>query len=60
VLFAQAHGAYGHRPASADEFLPALQRAYAQGGVHLIDLAIDYSDNHRILDEEIRRLSAAV
>jgi len=28
--------------------------------VHLIDLAIDYSDNHRILDEEIRRLSAAV
>ena len=60
VLFAQAHGAHGHRPASADEFLPTLQRAYAEGGVHLIDLAIDYSDNHRILDEEIRRLSAAV
>ena len=60
VLFAQAHGAHGHHPASADEFLPTLQRAYAEGGVHLIDLAIDYSDNHRILDEEIRRLSAAV
>jgi acetolactate synthase-1/2/3 large subunit len=60
VLFAQAHGAHGHRPASADAFLPTLQRAFDQGGVHLIDLEIDYSDNHRILDEQIRQLSAAV
>ncbi|MGO4700183.1 acetolactate synthase large subunit [Dyella sp. 2RAB6] len=60
VKFAEAHGAHGHRPESADAFLPTLQRAFEQGGVHLIDLAIDYSDNHRILNEEIRRLSAAV
>lgn len=60
VKFAEAHGAYGHRPECADDFLPTLKRAYDQGGVHLIDLAIDYSDNHRVLDEEIRRLSAAV
>ena len=60
VRFAEAHGAHGHRPASADEFLPTLQKAFDQGGVHLIDLAIDYSDNHRVLDEEIRSLSAAV
>jgi acetolactate synthase-1/2/3 large subunit len=60
VKFAEAHGARGHRPASADEFLPTLRHAFDQGGVHLIDLAIDYSDNHRILNEEIRHLSAAV
>jgi acetolactate synthase-1/2/3 large subunit len=60
VKFAEAHGAHGHRPGRADDFLPTLKRAYDQGGVHLIDLAIDYSDNHRVLDEEIRRLSAAV
>jgi acetolactate synthase-1/2/3 large subunit len=60
VRFAEAHGAHGHRPASADEFLPTLKRAYDEGGVHLIDLAIDYSVNHRVLDEEIHRLSAAV
>ncbi|RUL66086.1 acetolactate synthase large subunit [Dyella dinghuensis] len=60
VKFAEAHGAHGHRPERADDFLPTLKRAYDQGGVHLIDLAIDYSDNHRVLDEEIRRLSAAV
>jgi acetolactate synthase-1/2/3 large subunit len=60
VAFAQAHGAHGHRPQSAAEFLPTLQRAFDQGGVHLIDLMIDYSENHRILNEEIRELSAAV
>jgi acetolactate synthase I/II/III large subunit len=60
VRFAEAHGAHGHRPEKADEFLPTLKRAFDEGGVHLIDLAIDYSDNHRVLDEEIRRLSAAV
>ena len=60
VAFAEAHGAHGHRPASADEFLPTLQRAYDAGGVHLIDLQIDYSDNHRVLNEAIRELSAAV
>jgi acetolactate synthase-1/2/3 large subunit len=60
VQFTEAHGAHGHRPASAAEFLPTLKRAFDTGGVHLIDLAIDYSDNHHILNEEIRRLSAAV
>lgn len=60
VAFAEAHGAHGHRPQSAAEFLPTLQRAFDQGGVHLIDLMIDYSENHRILNEEIRELSAAV
>ena len=60
VKFAEAHGAHGHRPQRADEFMPILRRAFDEGGVHLIDLAIDYSDNHRVLDEEIRRLSAAV
>jgi len=60
VMFAEAHGAHGHRPDSAEAFLPTLRAAFEAGGVHLIDLAIDYSDNHRILDEQIRQLSAAV
>ncbi|WP_329740583.1 acetolactate synthase large subunit [Dyella sp. A6] len=60
VAFARAHGAHGHRPATADDFLPTLQRAFESGGVHLIDLAIDYTDNHRVLNEEIRQLSAAL
>ncbi|TBR39081.1 MULTISPECIES: acetolactate synthase large subunit [Dyella] len=60
VAFAQAHGAQGHRPERAEDFLPTLRKAFDEGGVHLIDLLIDYSDNHRILSEEIRQLSAAI
>lgn len=60
VAFAEAHGAHGHRPASADEFAPTLERAFSEGGIHLIDLAIDYSVNHAVLDEEIKRRSAAL
>jgi acetolactate synthase-1/2/3 large subunit len=58
VAFAEAHGAIGHRPASADEFVPTMERAFAAGGVHVIDLAIDYSVNHEVLDEEIKKRSA--
>jgi acetolactate synthase-1/2/3 large subunit len=57
VAFAEAHNAHGHRPASADEFVPTLEKAFKAGGVHIIDLAIDYSVNHAVLDEEIRTLS---
>ena len=58
VAFAEAHGAHGHRPQSADEFVPTLEKAFDEGGVHLIDLAIDYSINHKVLDEEICQRSA--
>ncbi|RAP57784.1 acetolactate synthase large subunit [Oleiagrimonas sp. MCCC 1A03011] len=58
VAFAEAHGARGHRPSSADEFAPTLERAFREGGVHVVDLAIDYSVNHAVLDEEIKKRSA--
>src|ERR1700741_1645454 len=60
VQYAQAYGAHGHRVTSA-EGLPALLRACLDaGGVHLVEAPIDYSDNDRILNHEIRELSAAL
>lgn len=58
VAFAEAHGAHGHRPASADEFVPILRSSFETGGVHLIDLAIDYAPNHEVLDTEIPKRAA--
>ena len=58
VKYAEAYGAQGHRPASADEFIGLLKRCQADPGVHVIDLAIDYSDNDRVLNHEIREQSA--
>jgi acetolactate synthase-1/2/3 large subunit len=58
VKYAESYGAKGHRPNSTEEFLPLLRRCLDEPGVHLIELAIDYSDNDRVLNHEIREQSA--
>ena len=50
VAYAQSYGAQGHRPSSAAEFAPMLQKCLDTPGVHLIDVPIDYSDNDRADD----------
>ena len=58
VKYAESYGAKGWRPSSVAEFRKMLAHSLATPGVHLIDLAIDYSDNDRVLNNEIRQLSA--
>ena len=60
VAYAQSYGAQGHRPSSADQFAPTLRNCLQTPGVHLIDVPIDYSDNDRILNREIRELSSKI
>ena len=60
VKYAESYGAHGHRPASAAEFAPLLQQTLETPGVHLIEVPIDYSDNDRILNKEIKELSAKI
>jgi acetolactate synthase-1/2/3 large subunit len=58
VKYAEAYGAKGWRPSSVAEFRSMLAHTLEEPGVHLIDLAIDYSDNDRVLNKEIKELSA--
>jgi acetolactate synthase-1/2/3 large subunit len=37
-----------------DGLLPTLDGAFKGGGVHLVEVAIDYSENTRVLVEELR------
>ena len=60
VRYAESYGAQGHRVESAAEFLPTLRRCLDSPGVHLIDAPVDYSENDRILNQEIKELSAAI
>lgn len=60
VLYAQSYGANGHRVESAEDFLPLIQRCIAQPGVHVIDCAVDYSENDFILNSALRERSAAL
>ncbi|QEL23892.1 acetolactate synthase large subunit [Bosea sp. F3-2] len=54
VRYAQAYGAKGSRVTSADALVPTLEAAFKGGGVHLVDCPIDYSENTRVLVEELR------
>lgn len=51
VKYAQSYGAKGYRPNSVAEFTEILEKCVNGKGVHLIDLAVDYSLNHAILNE---------
>ncbi|WP_394829464.1 acetolactate synthase large subunit [Pendulispora albinea] len=58
VAYAKSYGAHGHRVESADRLAPLLTECLSTSGVHVIDVPIDYSDNERVLNREIKRLSA--
>ena len=50
VKYAESYGAIGHRPSSDDNFKEILSKCLHTDGVHVIDLAVDYSLNHSILN----------
>jgi acetolactate synthase I/II/III large subunit len=54
VLYAGAYGANGHRIESIDSLVPTLEAAFKSGGVHLVTIPIDYSENVRVLVDELR------
>jgi acetolactate synthase-1/2/3 large subunit len=39
---------------SADGLVPTLEAAFTGGGVHLITVPVDYSENIRVLVEELK------
>lgn len=57
VKYADAYGAKGYRPSSDEDFQTVLAGALNGSGVHVIDLPVDYSLNHEILNRRIKKLS---
>lgn len=60
VDYAKCYGASGHRIERCEDFVPVLERAFKEGGVHLVDAPVDYSENTRVLSEEIRQKARLV
>ena len=54
VAYAKAFGLKGSRVESADGLAPTLEAAFVGGGVHLVTVPIDYSENMRVLVDELR------
>ncbi|WP_369970448.1 acetolactate synthase large subunit [Stenotrophomonas rhizophila] len=54
VRYAEAYGAKGSRITAVDQLVPMIEAAFAGGGVHLLDVPIDYAENTRVLVDELR------
>ncbi|KIC09270.1 acetolactate synthase [Leisingera sp. ANG-M1] len=53
VQYANSYGATGHRITRTEDLAPTFEAAFAAGGVHLIDVPVDYSENQRVLIDEL-------
>lgn len=60
VKYAESYSAHGHRVENAEMIPDLLRHCLDTPGVHLIDCPVDYADNDRILNKEIKELSAAI
>ena len=55
VRYAESYGAKATRVTAPGETAPALEKAFAGGGVHLVVVPIDYSENKRVLVDELAK-----
>jgi len=53
VKYAESYGAKGHRIEKSEDLAPTLEACFAAGGVHLVDVPVDYSENQRVLVDEL-------
>ena len=54
VKYAESYGAKGHRVGRTEDLAPTLDAAFRAGGVHLVAVPIDYSENKRVLVDELK------
>ena len=54
VKYAEAYGGHGARVGATEKLIPTLEAAFKAGGVHLVVCPIDYSENTRVLVDELR------
>lgn len=59
VKYAESYGAKGHQIGATVDIIPTLQAAFDGGGVHLVAVPIDYSENMRVLIDELGKRKAA-
>ena len=55
VQYAESYGATGHRVDSSEALMTTFEKAFAAGGVHLVDVPVDYSENQKVLIEELEQ-----
>lgn len=54
VQYANSYGATGHRVERTEDLVPTFEAAFKAGGVHLVEVPVDYSENKRVLIDELK------
>lgn len=60
VKYAESYGAKGYRPKSDADFNEIFNEAMEESGVKVIDLQVDYSLNHKILNVLLKEKSCLI
>jgi acetolactate synthase-1/2/3 large subunit len=58
VKYAESYGAHGHRVEATEQLPSLLKKCIESSGVHILEVPVDYSENERVLIEELRSLTA--
>ncbi len=54
VKYAEAYGAIGKRIEKTEDLQTSIKEAFEKGGVHVIEVPVDYSENQKVLIDELR------
>lgn len=57
VKYAESYGAYGHRVTRNEGLVEKLEECINSKGVHLIEVPVDYSENEKLLIEELKKIT---
>lgn len=60
VKYAESYGAKGHRVTASGQLVGLIDQAFQDGGVHLIDVPIDYSENEKVFFEELKNKTCLI
>jgi len=53
VKYTESNGATGPRVDSAENLIPTFEAAFKAGGVHLVEVPVDYLENKKVMIDEL-------
>ena len=60
MTYAAAYGVTGHRITDTQEMVAVFDDAFNAGGVHLVEVPMDYSQNTKVLIEELQQRTCLI
>jgi acetolactate synthase-1/2/3 large subunit len=60
VKYAESYSAHGYRIESAESLHTTLYHCLNTAGVHVVEIPVDYSENDRILNHDIKQRSQII